>query len=213
MDDASREQLDARNKINDDFLERNGSGDYTALDEYLSKYDNAPDYSEGRIMDDASREQLDARNKINDDFLERNGSGDYTALDEYLSKYDSPDGNTAGNETPERAVENDGNERTGENQTENNEPAADENDDPEKKSTLKETLAAHANPEADTETEEKIKETEEKLEEAEVKLEASTEKVENSQDPEERKEAVNEQEKNQTAVNNFADLLNRYRGR
>ena len=161
-------------------------------------------------MDPDSQKQLDDKKQINEAYLHEHGSGDYTALDEYLSKYDSANSNIANNETFGRAVENDGNERFGESQPENKEQVADEKDSTENKSTLKETLATHANSEADTETQEKIKETEAKLEEAEIKLEESTDKVENAQNPEERQEAVDEQEKKLTDVNAFANALKNY---
>ena len=211
MNDASKEQLDTRNDINKDFLDRNGSGDYSALDDYLSKYDNKPDYSEGRVMDDASKEQLDTRNDINKDFLDRNGSGDYSALDDYLSKYDSDNaGNQENNESSEQNAEENDHVNSAEENTENAEQSVDEGDQTEKKSTLKETLAEHSNPEANAENEEKIKETEAKLEEAESKLEESKIKEENAETPDERKEAADEREKQQENVVNFSDLLKQY---
>ena len=206
MDAESKAQLDERNKINNDFLERNGSGDYSALDDYFAKYDNASDYSEGRTMDAESKAQLDERNEINNDFLERNGSGDYSALDDYFSKYDSNVGNS---ELQENAEYRDSdNVNSMEEQTENTKPEVEGNS--EQKSTLKETIAGLANPDADTGQEEKIKETEAKLEEAEDKLDEINAKVENAETPEERKDSVNEQEKQQGVVNDIAELLKRH---
>ena len=69
MDADSLEQLEEKEAVVNDFLERNGS---VELPEYEEK-ENV-DYSEGREMDADSLEQLKEKEAVVNDFLERNGS-------------------------------------------------------------------------------------------------------------------------------------------